>query len=293
MKDERLATGDSAAPSNIEEELDPARQQVRYDACQVGQEVLAKRLADAKADVILVVSNPHGVVPAGQQPVFGIYCGDTLPHIVRAGGGIPGARPEGDRPRDDTPPTVTQLPNEPALARWVMDRLVDDGFDMAYSDRFPEGTGIEHSYTVMHDRYIENGVNSVVPVVPFILSRYMPNQATPTRCYAVGESLRRAIESWAEDKRVAIVASGGLSHQIVDEELDRTVVAGLVDQDNDKLFSLSRERLNYAPGTPEILNWIAVAGTFAGTGMTLVDYIPCYRSLAGTGHGVTFGLWEA
>jgi len=27
-------------------------------------------------------------------------------------------------------------------------------------------------------------------------------------------------------------------------------------------------------------------------GMALVDYVPCYRSLAGTGHGVTFGYWK-
>jgi 3-O-methylgallate 3,4-dioxygenase len=53
-----------------------------------------------------------------------------------------------------------------------------------------------------------------------------------------------------------------------------------------------RDRLNRAPGTPEILNWIAVAAAMAPETMTLVEYLPCYRSLAGTGHGVTFGYWR-
>ena len=34
------------------------------------------------------------------------------------------------------------------------------------------------------------------------------------RCYKLGQALRRAIESYPEDLRVAIVATGGLSHQV-------------------------------------------------------------------------------
>jgi 3-O-methylgallate 3,4-dioxygenase len=54
----------------------------------------------------------------------------------------------------------------------------------------------------------------------------------------------------------------------------------------------SRAQLNRSPGTPEILNWITVAAAMAPATMTLVDYLPCYRSLAGTGHGITFGFWQ-
>jgi 3-O-methylgallate 3,4-dioxygenase len=58
------------------------------------------------------------------------------------------------------------------------------------------------------------------------------------------------------------------------------------------LRNLPRAQLNRAPGTPEILNWIAVAAAMSPVKMTLVDYLPCYRSAAGTGHGVTFGYWS-
>ena len=59
-----------------------------------------------------------------------------------------------------------------------------------------------------------------------------------------------------------------------------------------QLRALPRDRLNRAPGTPEILNWVTVAAAMAPDTMKLVDYLPCYRSLAGTGHGVTFGYWR-
>ena len=45
------------------------------------------------------------------------------------------------------------------------------------------------------------------------------------------------------------------------------------------------------PGHPEILNWVTVEALMDAP-MTLASYQPCYRSLAGTGSGVTFGYWE-
>ncbi len=47
-------------------------------------------------------------------------------------------------------------------------------------------------------------------------------------------------------------------------------------------------------GTSEIKNWIAAMGALDGTELEfqLVDYIPCYRSEAGTGNVMCFGLWN-
>ena len=129
-------------------------------------------------------------------------------------------------------------------------------------------------------------------MLPLLVSRYLPSQATPARCLQFGTALRNAIESWGENKRVAIYASGGLSHQIIDEELDHRVIDGLQEKDWDNLSTLPRDRLNGAPGTPEILNWLVAAAAMDPLPMSLIDYQPCYRSMAGTGHGVTFGVWK-
>ncbi len=59
----------------------------------------------------------------------------------------------------------------------------------------------------------------------------------------------------------------------------------------------SVERLGeevFQAGTSEIKNWVPVAGAMADLGfpMSLVDYVPCYRSLAGTGNAMAFVYWR-
>ena len=56
--------------------------------------------------------------------------------------------------------------------------------------------------------------------------------------------------------RVAVMASGGLSHFVVDEEIDRATLKALAEKDVDGLRSLPREKLR--SGTSEILNWVAL-----------------------------------
>jgi 3-O-methylgallate 3,4-dioxygenase len=47
-------------------------------------------------------------------------------------------------------------------------------------------------------------------------------------------------------------------------------------------------------GTSEIKNWITVAGILSETSlrMNVVDYVPCYRSEAGTGNAMAFAFWR-
>ncbi|HEY3117934.1 MAG TPA: extradiol ring-cleavage dioxygenase, partial [Chloroflexota bacterium] len=75
-------------------------------------------------------------------------------------------------------------------------------------------------------------------------------------------------------------------------ELDQEVLNGLCKPDSEVLCSLSVDRLNRAPGTAESLNWVTIAGAMDPLPMTLIDYVPCYRSPAGTGIGATFGYWQ-
>jgi hypothetical protein len=184
--------------------------------------------------------------------------------------------------------TVAEARGHAVLANHLLAALIDDQFDVAYMEALPEGAVLDDAF-VFPSEYMFGG--ATIPIVPFNVSRDLPNQATPRRCYDIGMALRRAIESWPGDLRVGLVSSGGLSHQVIDEELDRRVIKALVAGDRDTLIALPRERLNGAPGTPEIINWITVAGAMAPTRMTLIDYQPAYRSLAGTGHGLTFGYW--
>jgi hypothetical protein len=128
----------------------------------------------------------------------------------------------------------------------------------------------------------------MVPV--FINTYYAPNVPTARRCYELGGVVRQAIESWDSDARVAVIASGGLSHFVVDEELDRRVLAGIKRDDAAALSSFTRRQLR--SGTSEILNWIAAAGTLSGMAAEVIDYVPGYRTPAGTGAGMAFVSWS-
>jgi hypothetical protein len=50
----------------------------------------------------------------------------------------------------------------------------------------------------------------------------------------------------------------------------------------------------YQSGTSEIKNWIPVVAGAVELGMPaqVVDYVPCYRSLAGTGNAMGFVYWR-
>jgi hypothetical protein len=89
---------------------------------------------------------------------------------------------------------------------------------------------------------------------------------------------------------VLLVASGGLSHFVVDEELDQQLLDAIAGDDAAVLRAIPAERLQ--AGSSEIRNWIAVAGAMAGRELAYREYVPCYRTAAGTGCAMGFVRWE-
>ena len=255
--------------SDILDEITLERKRERFEALQRGMSALSGLLTEANPDCIVMVSNLHGDIPPHQQQIFSVFTGDELPSG--------GAQAPSER-----------LPTEPELAKHLVESLNENGIDVCGCPELGVASGIGDAFTFLYELYARPGT---LPMVPMMISRYLPNQPSPLRAHALGQALRQAIESWDSEKRVAVMASGGLSHQILDEPLDRQVVEALTTSDVETLCSIPRDRLNRGPGTPEILNWVALSAAMNNKPMTLVDYVPCYRSAAGTGHGVTFGYW--
>jgi hypothetical protein len=108
--------------------------------------------------------------------------------------------------------------------------------------------------------------------------------------YDFGVAVRDAVRAWPGNERVAVVATGGLSVGIVDEELDRLALAGMAERDMEKLAMLPRTWMQGSQG--EVLCWIAAAGAADHLDMELLEYIPGYRSPAGTGCGLAFARWR-
>ncbi len=120
----------------------------------------------------------------------------------------------------------------------------------------------------------------------FVNTFYPPNQPSASRCYNFGRMLARAIASWPGDQKVVIVASGGLTHFVVNEGFDHRVIETMEKGDAAALTSLPEGM--FQSGTSEIKNWIVAAGAMAEAGLSMkwVDYVPCYRSEAGSGSGM-------
>ncbi|MFM2130556.1 MAG: hypothetical protein RL477_2102 [Pseudomonadota bacterium] len=297
----RLGEGDTRDPRfdfealkararpGLEKELTLDVWRARHGAARAALKTLNAALRAARLDAVVVVSNVHRVYPADHHPVFGVFRAESYPVTTRA------ERPfdpdqrfidEDKRPKDKN---VVEARGHAALATHLIETMIADDIDVACLDRLPDGKALDDAFTFAYD-WMLGGRD--VPMVPFFLSRDLPNQAHPKRCHAMGAALGRAIRSFPGNLRVGLIASGGLSHQFLDEELDRQVIAALAQGRPEDLFGLDRARLNLGPGTPEILNWIAVAAAMAPQRLDLVDYVPAYRSLASTGHGLTFGLWR-
>ena len=90
--------------------------------------------------------------------------------------------------------------------------------------------------------------------------------------------------------RVGVVASGGLSHFTVNEELDHAVMRALRERDAGALCALPVSMLT--AGNSEIRNWICMAAATDHLTLQSMDYLPGYRTPAGTGTGLCFALWQ-
>jgi aromatic ring-opening dioxygenase catalytic subunit (LigB family) len=183
----------------------------------------------------------------------------------------------------------------PGLAVHLIETLTSDGFDVAQTSELPMGpqgsNSIQHAFGFVYRRIM---CDDVVPNVPIIVNtHYPPNRPSPARCVAFGTSLAQAIASWPQDMRVVVIASGGLTHYVIDEDFDRGVLDAMSRGDLAFLASIEENMLQ-SGGTAELKNWLPVAAAMkaAGLAMNLIDYVPCYRSEAGTGAGMAFATWS-
>lgn len=269
------------APPGID--ISREKTEERVAACGRALDRLAQSIAGARLDALIVVGDDqHEQYFEDNMPAFLVYCGAS---IANATLDLPAGAPEywkrarsiyheADGPRD--------YPVARNLALHLVASLED--FDLAYGEKLAKPRGEGHAFGFVHRRLMANGVVPIVPVV--VNTYYPPNQPRPGRCFALGRAIRAAVESYSGKDRVGILASGGLSHFTVDEELDRGVLDACARSDEAALAAIPPAKLN--SGSSEIRNWIVLAGAAAGLATQWREYVPLYRTPAGTGCGMGF-----
>jgi 3-O-methylgallate 3,4-dioxygenase len=282
---ELLAKADPA----ILRQIEPKVLEQRSARCTANIARLAQELADARLDALIVIGDDqHEQFFDDNMPAILIYWGEKIENNpLRMDEDAPQfwrkARSqfhETGKPRD--------YPVDASLGLHLIEYLLDHGFDVSQSRRLAKEHGEGHAFGFVHRRMMSE---RVIPIVPVALNTYFPpNQPRPRRCHELGQAIRAAVSAAEGNARVGILASGGLSHFTVDEELDRGVLAACGNNDGAALASIPVHKLN--SGSSEIRNWIVVAGAAAHLKHDWQEYIPCYRSAAGTGCGMGFALWK-
>jgi len=280
----------------LDAEITPDKWRARHEACRTAIDTLAAKYAEIAPDVAVIVGNDQTELFTDDNfPAFAVYWGETIENRPRTPEQIANLPPGvAVAERGHAPPEDAVYPGQPELGAHIARSVMDSGFDVSASRRLPKGSGyvngIPHAFGFIYRQIMKDRVIPNVPV--FVNTFYPPNQPSAERCYRFGFALKDAIESWESDARVAVFASGGLSHFVIDEPLDRKVIDAFEAHDFDALTSIPEDR--YQAGTSEIKNWIPVAAIMdaCGKDLTLVDYVPCYRSVAGTGNAMGFLYWE-
>jgi len=282
-------------PENLAAQVTPEVCRERYTRCQQAIHKLADIFDANKPDVAVVVGNDQmEVFTKDHVPAFAVFWGEFVEGIPRTPEFLatlpPGiAAAEADR----TPSEYTQYPTLPDLGRHIIEHGIRDDFDITQLTRLTTGeigsNAVPHAWGFVYRRIMRDKVVPHVPV--FVNTFYPPNQPPALRCFNFGRSVARAIASWDSNKTVGVIASGGLTHWVLDESFDRMVLDALGKGDAAALASISEDI--FQAGTSEIKNWITVAGIMAETRlkMNVVDYVPCYRSEAGTGNAMGFVYW--
>ena len=268
----------------------------RHARNQKAMDALAEKTAEVDPDIIVVVGDDqHEWFQDDVQPSFTVFHGaeviNTALDEEKAAKMQPGLAIS---MKANHPPEDHHYPVPTDLAQHIIEAAIDDEFDVTSSAAQPtngEGLiGVGHAVGFIYRRILRD---KPVPVVPILLNTFFPpNQPTPKRCFEFGRSIGRAIKSWNGPKRVAVCASGGVSHFVVDEDFDVRMLDAMVAQDVDTLINEPNHM--FRSGTSETKNWITVCGILSETdlAMNLLDYVPCYRSDAGTGNAMAFATWQ-
>lgn len=278
----------AAAPLDAEAMVTPEKMGERFDAAQAAMDELGRRIRAARLDVLLIVGDDQTeLFRTTNNPAVAIYFGPTIRNTAREPAAPGDNWVKSARMWRHEPEADREYPVKSDLAEWLIRRLCDRDFDIAAMDGLERGQFEGHAFQFVHRRLLQA---CELPVIPVILNTFdPPNQPTPRRCVALGRALRELIAEWPQDIRVGVIASGGLSHFVVDEELDRKVIAAIREKDSQALASLDPKQLQ--AGSSEIRNWLVVGEMARELDLEWIEYVPGYRTAALTGTGLAFAAW--
>jgi len=220
---------------------------------------LGRRVAAAHPDVLVVLSPDHWVN----------FFLDNLPSICIGLGDSHEGPPE---------PFMKDFPYRPvpghaAFGRHLFATALAQDFEPSASHYLT----LDHGFCIPLSR-IE--LENLPRIVPVIVNDLEPPMLSVRRCLEWGKLVTRAIESYPEKLRIAVFATGGLSHSIgepdmgrIDEDFDRACIQVFQDGRDASLVEFLERRMAAAGnGTHEVRNWVIAHAAAGSCGFDLIDY---------------------
>src|SRR5215831_7953356 len=233
----------------------PDEDPAQLDASIAGMRELGKILDETRPDVIVFIGSDH-------LETFSIDCVPTFAILA------------GSRAMAEFAGRSYDLPVHREMAEDFLYKLVGADFDIAYS----EDALLGHTFAVPFEFLI---AERDIPVIPIHINVYMPPLPGPKRCAALGRKIAEIIASRPE--RVAIVASGGMSHYPgtwkyphPEYDFDKWMIAELERGNTSALFDLTSEQLDEV-GNTELLPWALMFGAIGDVPGELIQYTPTWH----------------
>ena len=210
-----------------------------------------KWLDEVKPDVAVVFYNDHGLnFFLDKMPTFAVGAAPEY-HNADEGWGIP---------------TLAPAKGNLDLSWHLIQHLVDREFDLVTC---PERL-IDHAVSLPLKLFWPNGCP--VTIVPICINTVQFPLPSAKRCYALGKAVGEAIASWDSDKKVVVIGTGGLSHQLdgeragfINKPFDLKFMDSLVN-DPEWATKYSIHELVEKTGTQgvELLMWLATRAAVPG-----------------------------
>lgn len=210
-------------------------------------------LKEQQVDVCIMVYNDHGAdFFFDKYPTFAVGCADSYP-VADEGFGV--------RP-------LPAVRGDLAFSQHLCRSLVYDEFDITVCQEM----AVEHGFLVpMHlcfDPQADGWPVACVPVEVNVLQHPLP---TARRCLRLGQAIRRAVDSYAQDIKVAIIGTGGMSHQLTgpnfgamneQEDLD---FLERIERDPESLAGLTHQQMmeKYGVEGIELIMWLVMRGALS------------------------------
>lgn len=246
----------------------------RYENVRRGLDALREELRAARPDALIIIGDDQDENYSEEcLPQLAVYCGERF---VTKGG---------------------SYRCHAELAETILGESVRRGFDLAVSRKYPEDRLKSHAHAQLLERLTPEGD---IPVVLLFVDSIHAPAVEPSRCYAFGEAVRAIIdESRPAGERVAVCASGGLSHfsagfpyhtysgphhyGSISEEFDRNLLDAMARGVGRSLaMSLSSGDL-LEHGDIEFRSWLTLLGMVGDAKATVLAYEPFYRAIMGMG----------